>query len=93
MMNLLRLLVVEKANSADTGRYNVDLVGKASEATEFLADTVGTEPEPGTDDTRPELVFSFDGDDIYLDNTKAEGRVITMDTFRSSAEGQHHHYG
>ena len=84
------VVVVEKANSADTGRYNVDLVGKASEATEFLADTEGAD---GTADARPELVFSFDDDDIYLDNTKAEGRVITMDAFRSSAEGQHRRFG
>ena len=75
------VLVVDKANSADTGRYNVDLVGKTTEATEFLADTVGTEPD--TNDTRPELVFSFDDDDIYLDNTKDEGRVITMKAFRT----------
>ena len=73
------VLVVDKANSADTGRYNVDLVGKTTEASEFLADT---EDADDTDD-RPELVFSFDGDDIYLDNTKDEGRVITMDAFRT----------
>ena len=73
------VLVVEKANSDDTGRYNVDLVGKTAEATEFLADTESTED---TND-RPELVFSFDDDDIFLDNTKAEGRVITMAAFRS----------
>ena len=73
------VLVVEKANSDDTGLYNVDLVGKTAEATEFLADT------QSADDTndRPELVFSFDDDDIFIDNTKAEGRVITMTAFRN----------
>ncbi|MCY4649715.1 MAG: S-layer homology domain-containing protein [bacterium] len=74
------VLVVEKADSADRGRYNVDLVGKASEATEFLADT---EDATNDADPRPELVFSFDDDDIYIDNTKAEGRIITMKAFRN----------
>ena len=79
-LNLLRLRLWIRPNSADTGRYNVDLVGKASEATEFLADT---EDATNDADDRPELVFSFDDDDIYLDNTKDEGRVITMDAFRT----------
>jgi len=73
------VLVVEKANSADTGRYNVDLVGGTATATEFLADT---QAEDETDD-RPELVFSFDDDDIFLDNTGDEGRVITIVAFRN----------
>ena len=47
----------------------------------------GTEPEPGTDDARPELVFSFDDDDIFIDNTKDEGRVITMAAFRTLLSG------
>jgi len=34
-------------------------------------------------DTKPELVFKFDSDDIHLDNTKDEGRVITMAAFRN----------
>ncbi len=73
------VLVVDKADSANTGRYNVDLVGKTAEASEFLADT-----QDATDtDTKPELVFSFDEDDIYVDNTNAEGRVITIERFRS----------
>ena len=74
------VLVVEKANSADTGLYNVDLVGKTAEATEFLADT-----EDATDDAddRPELVFKFDDNDIFIDNTKDEGRVITIAAFRN----------
>ena len=83
--------VVDKANSASTGQYNVDLEGPTydpgtavrreayKKATFFLADTVGT--DDGTD-TRPELLFSFDDEDIFIDNTKDEGRVIKIEMFR-----------
>ena len=90
--------VVTKANSANTGLYNVDLEGPSPDptieatrdaykkATYFLADTVGTEgtnTDDNADDTKPELVFSFDDDDIFIDNRESEGRVISIDMFRS----------
>jgi hypothetical protein len=72
--------VVDEAVSRNVGDEVLNITHVLADDNQFLTDT--QEDETDGQDT-PELVYTYDDDDIFIDSTEDEGQEIDMETFES----------
>ena len=87
-----KVQVVEKAVSSDAGDDVLNITHVLADDNQFLTDTQDAEAEDA--DVAPELVYTYDDDDIFIDSTNdsgeidstndsGEAREIDLDTFEA----------
>ena len=74
--------VVEKAVSTNVGDDVLTITHVVADDNQFLTDILEVDDTTDTDDI-PELVYTYDDDDIFIDSTEDEGQEIDMETFES----------